>query len=86
MRHYQSLPPCRPLDVRTQSSRYLSSLALNEEVNPLMLISQLPEELVLECLKSLCLSVAAGYSSCLTLTLGGADLDKVLDVIVIDIV
>ena len=51
-----------------------------------MLISQLPEELVLECLKSLCLSVAAGYSSCLTLTLGGADLDKVLDVIVIDIV
>lgn len=51
-----------------------------------MLISKFPEEFVLKCLKSLCLSVAARYSSCLTLTLGGSDLDKVLDVIVIDIV
>ena len=37
-------------------------------------------------MKSLCFIVAAGYGSCLTLTVGCSNFDKMLDIVVIDII
>ena len=70
----------------TKSSRYLPRLALNEEINSLMLLPQFPVQLILESVKSFCFIVTTRYSLCFPLALGGADLDQMLDVIIINIV
>lgn len=70
----------------TQPSSYLASLALDKKIDPLMLLTQLFVKFFFEFLQLLCLIVAAGYGFPLTLPLSGADLDEVLDIIVIDVI
>lgn len=59
----------------TKPSCYLASLALDEEINPLVLVTQLAIQFILESMEGFCLIIAARYSFCLTLSLGGAGLD-----------
>lgn len=51
-----------------------------------MLLTQLSVKFFLELLQLLCLIVAAGYGFPLALPLGGADLDELLDIIVVDVI
>jgi len=59
---------------------------LDKKIDPLMLLTQLSVEFFFKFLQSLCLIVAAGYSFPLALLLGSADLDEVLDIIVVDVI
>ena len=70
----------------TEPSCYLARLALDKKIDPLVLIAQLAIEFLLESIGSFGFIVAARYGSCLNLSLGCADLDEVLDIIVIDII
>lgn len=51
-----------------------------------MLFSQFDIQLVLKFLKCLCFIVFPRYGYCFGLTLGGVDLDEMLDVIVVDVI
>lgn len=51
-----------------------------------MLLTQFFVEFFFESLQLFCLIVAARYGFPLTLSLGGADLDEVLDIIVVDVI
>ena len=59
---------------RTKPSCYLARLALDKEINPLVLVTQFTIQLILESMKSSRFVIAAGYSFCLTLPLGCAEL------------
>lgn len=62
------------LEIHTQPSSYLASLALDEEINPLVLIAQFTIQFILKGMESFGFIVATRYSFCLALSLGCADL------------
>ena len=51
-----------------------------------MLTAQFVVELILKSLDSFCFIVASSYRSCLSLFSGCAELDEMLDVIVVDVI
>ena len=77
---------CDRCEPRTKPSCYLASLAPNKEVDPLVLIMQFIIQFIFKGMESFCFLMAARYGFWLTLSLSGAELYEVLDVIVIDIV
>lgn len=70
----------------TQSPVNLARLAVNEEVDSLMLLAQLGEELILEFLQGVYFVIPARYCRCLRLAFGRVLFDQMLDVVVVDII
>lgn len=60
--------------IGTKPSPYLTSLALDKEIDPLVLVTQFAIQFILESMESFCFIIATGYSFCLALSLGCADL------------
>lgn len=71
---------------RTKPSGYLTRLALDKEIDPLVLVAQFTIQFILESMERSGFIIAAGYSFWLTLALGCAELYEVLDIVVIDII
>lgn len=69
-----------------QSSAYLSGLAPHEKMYSLMLLFQFLVKLFLEFVKCFCFITATRDSFCLALTMGGANLYEVLDVVVVYVI
>ena len=61
-------------EVGTKPSCYLASLALDEEIDSLVLVTQFAVQFILESMENFGFMIAARYSSCLTLPLGCASL------------
>ncbi len=70
----------------TQPSGDLARLALYEQVDPLMLLTQLVVQLILEILQRLCFVFMTRDCNRLRLILGRVNFDSMLDIIVIDVI
>lgn len=73
-------------EARTKPSCYLTGLAPNKKVDPLVLVMQFMIQFILKGMESFCFMMADRYGLRLTLSLSCAELYQVFDVIVIDVV
>lgn len=64
---------------------YLPRLALNKQIDPMMLLLQYQKQIILE-LPRFVVYAAAGHCDCFSLAGGGALFDEVFDVVVVDVV
>ena len=76
----------RAFGTPTKPPGYFSGFAPYEEVDPGMLISQFCVQFILELSKGPRLIATTRDGLCLTTAFGGADLDEVLEVIVLDVI
>ena len=62
------------LEIGTKPSCYLASLALDKEIDPLVLVTQFAVQFILERIESFRLVTGPWYSFCVTLSLGCVEL------------